>query len=231
MKKKLFGTIAIVVMLAACGNGQLSKNGLLGELPSVVMEKGNAEKEIKAKAAKADKDDATKLLDDAMAQALLFKEKMKQAGDALKDKEIPVEVAPNVFIKTVKPLTVIDANGSGELKLATEVEMLEHGSYFEGKGGVRLDKLGAVVADNDGKEFYAGKINASPAKSVTQNDCYPKGTTATLKFYLKVRPYNAASFANMKKVTITCTDRDEYSNAQNVDKEAEELMEKQTENK
>lgn len=227
MKKKLVGMIAIAAMLAACGGKKLPTDGLLGEVPSIVTEKENAEQDLEAKAAKADKDDAKKLFDEAFAQSKLFKEKMEQAGNALEGKEIPAETAQNVAIKTVKPLTIGNVAYTGLVTLTSEVELLEPGSFTDGKGGLNIGKLGAVVTDTDGNEFYAEKISLDIFTHKAENGCYPKGTVVPMKLRLMVKPYNAAKFASMKKVTITYADRNEYINAQKVDKEAKEKMKEQ----
>ncbi len=222
MKKDLFGTIAIAVMLAACGGEKLPTDGLLGEVPSIVMEKENAEQEMKAKADKASKDDAVKLFEEAIAKDKLFKVKLEQAGNALKGKEIPAEVASDVPVKTVKPLTVSKASNTGMVTLVAEVELLEQGSYLKDKGGVYFGNLGTIVSDNDGKAFYADKVSVDALTLKAEGGCYPKGTVVPIKIYLTVKPYNAAGFASMKKVTITRADREEYTNAKKVDQEAKD---------
>lgn len=231
MKKNLCGMFAIAVMLAACSGKKLPTDGLLGEVPSIVMEQKKAEQDFEAKAAKADKDDAEKLFEEAFAQSQLFKEKMKQAASALEGKEIPAEVASDVAIKTVKPLTVYNVSDRGLLTLKTEAELLEPGSYRDDKGGVQFGKLGAVVTDNDGNAFYADKVSVDALTLKAQDGCYPNGTVVPLKIYLTVKPYNAAAFASMKKILITTTDRDEYVKGQTVDNEAKEKMKNEKKNK
>ncbi len=223
--------IAIAVMLAACGGKKLPTDGLLGEVPSIVTEKEKVEQDFEAKVAKADKDDATKLFEEAFAQSKLFKEKMTQAGSALEGKEIPMEVTSDVAIKTVKPLTVYNVNDRGLVTLKTEAELLAPGSYLDDKGDVHFGKLGAVVTDNDGNAFYADKVSVDALTHKAHDGCYPKGTVVPVKIRLTVKPYNAAAFASMNKVTITSTDSDEYSKGQTVDNEAKENMNNEQKNK
>lgn len=225
MKVKLILAACAIALLSACGKGNLSKNGPLGELPSIVMENHEQEEKLREKMAKSsDSEDAAKALVNGIAQEKAFEEKIKLTGEKLVGKEIPTEVAKNVHISVSQSLKIEDVSKNGMVRLVGEGELLSDGTYMPNKGVVHFSDLRIILSAEDGKAFYTANLNTVPDNATAHDDLYSKGTKLKFNAYLRLQPWNAVDMATLKSITITTKDRDDFRAADKAMKESKETF-------
>lgn len=228
MKAKIIISIAMVAMLTGCGKEKLPKDGLLGELPSIVMENAKQESKLRQKMAKSsDSEDATEAFVNGIAQSQAFEEKIKQAGKGLIGKEIPTDVAKNVNISVSGPMKIEEVNKDGVIRIIGEGELTSDGTYMPNKGVVHFQDIRIVAYTNDGISYYAAPLNTVPDMAKLRDDLYPKGTMLSFNAYLRLKPWNAKDMASLKSIVITTKDRDDFRAADKSAKEAKEAFEKE----
>lgn len=227
MKVKLFLAAGAIMLLAACGKERLPKDGMLGELPSIVMENYKQEGKLREKMAKSsDSEEATKALVNGIAQSKAFEEKMKIAGEKIVGNEIPTDVAKNIHVSVPQPLKIGDVSKNGTVRLVGEGELLSDGTYMPNKGVVRFSDLRIILYTEDGKACYAANLNTVPDNATPHDDLYSKGTKLKFNAHLRLQPWNAEDMAALKSITITVNDRDDFRNAEKASKEAKESFDK-----
>lgn len=226
MKLKLILAVGIIIILNACNGDKLSKNGLLEELPSIVMNHYKQESKLREEMAKsADSDEAAKILVNGIAQDKAFKEKIIQAGKKIITKEIPTETSKNIHINILQPMKIDEVDKNGTVRLVGEGELTSDGTYMPNIGVVHFPDLRIILSKKDDNAFYTANLNAVPDNATPHNDLYSKGTKLKLNAYIRLQPWNAQDMSVLKSITITTKDRDDFRNADKAMKEAKQSFE------
>lgn len=224
MKTKLFSLLAFVALLTSCGDTKLPNDGVFGEIPNMVLDYHSQKTELTDNVKAKDAEDLKVLFAKYKEMNKAFEEQMEQATEKYQGKEIPTEVDKNVFIKFDKPFTIKKIDDNGIVTIVGEGELTAEGSSIPGKGIIDYGRLAIVLQNSESEGFYTYNLFQMGIEGERKNDVYPKGTKIKYGAYIKMRPWNIENMANAKSLIVTDRNRDIYTNANKVDKDAEKAM-------
>jgi hypothetical protein len=212
----LMGAIALVAsVMAACGGdgnraqaeaAALPTDGILGELPKVVAEYEAAEAAAAAKydeLKKSDPDKAKEFWTDYIKQGntrKFKKETLPSVEKTLEGKEIPTELAEGLPLKLEKNFTLNDKREATTSALLTA----------DANQQTPVMNYNAVAYDADGNAIATGG-GCSNWQSL-----YPikEGKQVSFRFFIGVKDYDAAKWAQLKKMVIMDNKSDAFKQAE-----------------
>lgn len=209
------------LLLSCNGGSKASSSGPLGEVPTLVYDFETLSNQKKQ--ALKDMQDV-KAIESVMKEMeeaeKNFKEKMKAALPQIKGKEIITEIDPALPLKTVRQMTIEDAEATRQwVKLNGEVELTAKAIGFKSyqpTDAFELDKLYAVFYDSDGKPFALDGVLKDMA-----SEAMPAGSKVPVETYIRIKAYNAPQMGKLAKLILTLKDSEIYKQA----KAAKEALE------
>lgn len=229
MTKNILYLIVAALMMTACSkNEEVPTDGPLGSLPATVLSNAEKEAELKAEFQKASADQdaerAQKIMNQGFTQEQMAEENLKTAGATLEGKEVPVEMGQGLGMKALGSFTISDVgSSSATVQVRGEVELTEKASFDINFSGQRLDQLGGVVMDAEGKFFATATCSFSTQGHFME--VYQPGRKGTMSIRFKVEPWNADAMARLGKIVVTMKISDEFEKAKVAAESAKEAYE------
>ncbi|MBM6993960.1 MAG: hypothetical protein I3J02_11990 [Prevotella sp.] len=222
-----------VILLSSCTK-KASKNGLLGEIPSIVKQNYDEKQSLQHGLDKASKNNDVEkvknIMEKGFALQTMLSQNLERVGKELIGREIPVEMANNITMRMDSAMVINQvSSNNGTVVYTGQASLTKDASFFNNRPGIKLSKLASILVDQDKKAFATATCHYRIAGRF--KDTYEKGTVGTLRVSVAVQDWNAEQMERLHHIVITQTDRSDYMDAQKTERQIRDAFKEKSTNK